>query len=136
MTRVFVDTSAILALLVRSDRFHAEAREGFGRLRAARSVLVTTSYVLVETYALLLRRCGLDAVSEFRRDFAPGLEVVWIDADRHERGLDIVIERASRDLGLVDAVSFVVMSELGLDVAFTFDRHFENEGFARIRDEP
>ncbi len=47
MSRVFVDTSALLALVVGSDQAHAEAREGFGRLRAERASLVTSSYVLV-----------------------------------------------------------------------------------------
>lgn len=136
MNRAFVDTSAILAYLAPTDQHHEGALTDFGRLRVARSALITTSYVLLETYALLLRRHGIGAVSDFRRDFAPSLEIVWIDADLHERGLDIVIERGSRALGLVDAVSFVVMRDLGLEVAFAFDSDFVSEGFTLVRDLP
>ena len=133
MTHAFVDTSAFLALLVRSDRSHSDARRGFDRLRAARAILVTTSYVLLETCALLQRRIGMEALADFRREFVPCLEVVWVDADLHERGLDIVVERGTRDLSLVDAVSFEVMRERGLGAAFAYDRHFEDEGFERVR---
>ncbi len=71
MSRVFVDTSALLALVVGSDQAHGEASEGFARLRAERASLVTSSYVLVETYAVLQARIGIGAVRIFRESFAP-----------------------------------------------------------------
>ena len=46
-----------------SHRLAAPAFEGFERRPA---VLVTTSYVLVETCALLARRAGMEAVRRFR----------------------------------------------------------------------
>ncbi len=67
----FVDTSAILALMVGSDRAHREAAEVFEKLRSRQAALVTTSYVLVETYALIDRRLGRDAVRDFRARFVP-----------------------------------------------------------------
>src|ERR1700687_4900696 len=105
MRRIFVDTSAVLALLVASDAAHRRARAVFARLSAARAALVTSSYVLVEIYALLGRRMGLGAVELFRNEFAPLLEVVWIDAARHEAGLDLLFERKKSKLSLVDATS-------------------------------
>ena len=48
MSRVFVDTSALFALLVSSDGSHRAAAASFERLRARRAPLVTSSYVLVE----------------------------------------------------------------------------------------
>ena len=46
----------------------------------------------------------------------------WVAYDRGESG------RA----GIVDQVSFVVMRRLGLDEAFTNDRHFQAAGFATL----
>ncbi len=129
MSRVFVDTSAILALLNPLDESHAAARRAFEKLQAREAALLTSSFVLVETYALLARRLGLDAVAAFRRDLAPLLEVVWIGSDLHEGGLDLLLERRVRDLSLVDAVSFLVMRQRRLDEVFAFDRHFRDEGF-------
>ena len=128
MSRVFVDTSAILALLVPTDAAHERAGAVFDRLRIREAVLLTTSYNLVETYALLGRRFGRDATASFRTDFAPLLQVVWVDCDLHERGLDLMLAHGA-GVSLVDAVSFVSIREHRLDEVFAFDRHFAQEGF-------
>jgi predicted nucleic acid-binding protein len=128
MSRVFVDTSGVVALLVSSDRAHRRAKRAFETLRARRSALITTSYVLVETNALLGRRLGMDAVRAFREDFAPLLEVVWVTQQLHERGLDDLITRRSKTLSLVDVISFLVFREQRLEEALAYDRHFEQEG--------
>lgn len=129
MTRVFVDTSAAYALLDAGDAAHARARRAFDRLRGREALLVTTSYVLVETCALVTRRLGLAALRDFREGFAPLLEVSWVDAELHEAALDLLFGRRKSSLSLVDAASFVIMRREGIDEAFAFDRHFDDEGF-------
>jgi predicted nucleic acid-binding protein len=124
-----VDTSAIIAVLLSDDRRHRQAREAFERLAERRDGLLTTSYVLLEAYALLGRRIGIEAVRLFREEFAPLLDVVWIDASTHERGLDLLLRQSDRHLTLVDAVSFVVVRDERVDELFAFDRDFEAEGF-------
>jgi predicted nucleic acid-binding protein len=128
VNRVFIDTSAIFALLVPTDAAHDRAAGVFDRLRAREPVLLTTSYNLVETYALLDRRIGRGATASFRSDFAPLLQIVWIDDGLHERGLDLMLDRPA-GVSLVDAVSFVCIREHRVDEVFAFDRHFEQEGF-------
>ena len=132
MSAVFADTSALLALLNPKDESHAEAEKAFGTLRVRQAPLISTSYVLVETYALVGRRLGLDAVRKFRTEFAPLLDVVWVDALLHDAGLDLLVDRNRRLLSLVDAVSFVTMRRRRVDEAFAFDPHFEEEGFTLI----
>ena len=132
MNAVFADTSGFLALLNTTDGNHARAKRAFGNLRVRQALLVSTSYVLVETYALLGRRLGLDAARSFRADFAPLIDVVWVDETLHNAGLDILLERRKRLLSLVDAVSFIVMRQKGVAEAFAIDPHFEREGFSLL----
>jgi len=132
MSAVFTDTSGLLALLNPDDVNHARAKQAFATLRARRASLVSTSFVLVEMYALLGRRFGLEAIRRFREDFAPLIEVVWVDEPLHEAGLDLLLGRRTRRLSLVDAVSFVTMRQRALNEAFAFDPHFEQEGFALL----
>lgn len=132
MNPVFADTSGLLALLNASDENHARAARAFGSLRARQAPLLSTSYVLVETYALLGRRFGRGAVHSFRVDFAPLLQIVWVDDALHNAGLDLLAEKRKRWLSLVDAVSFVAMQQRDLAEAFAFDRHFEEEGFVLV----
>ncbi len=67
----FVDTSALLAVLHAADANHARAARSWRRLVEADERLVTTSYVLVETLALLQHRFGLGAVGDFQDAVAP-----------------------------------------------------------------
>ncbi len=101
----------------------------FDRVAAAEYPLTTTSYVLVETYALVTRRLGLKAARAVREKIAPLLDVVWVAESLHERGLDRFIQRGSRSFSLVDAVSFEFLSDHPADAVFAFDRDFEHEGF-------
>jgi len=132
MSAVFADTSGLLALLNPADDNHARAKAAFESLRARRTTLVSTSVVLVETYALLGRRFGLDAVRSFRDDFAPLIDVVWVDEALHDAGLDLMLGRRRRQVSLVDAVSFVAMRQRKIEEAFAFDPHFEQEGFVLL----
>jgi uncharacterized protein len=132
VSTVFADTSALFALLDANDENHQWAADAFLRLRTRNAPLVSTLFVLVETYTLAGRRLGLDAVRRFRADFAPLLDVVWVDRALHDAGLDLLLERRKRRLSLVDAVSFVTMRQQHVSEAFVFDPHFEQEGFSVV----
>lgn len=93
---------------------------------------LSTSFVLVETYELVGRRLGLDAARSFRADFAPLIDVVWVDEALHNAGLDLLLDRRRRPLSLVDAVSFITMRQTNVAEAFAFDPHFEQEGFSVV----
>ena len=133
MNAVFGDTSAFLALLNAADTNHERAKRAFVTLGVRRAPLVSTSYVLVETYALVGRRLGVEAVGSFRADFAPLIDVVWVDEALHDAGMDLLLDRRTRLLSLVDAVSFVTMRKVDVEEAFAFDPHFEQEGFSLVR---
>jgi uncharacterized protein len=127
---VFADTSALLAVLNSGDENHARAARVFRSLLESDEQLVTTSYVLVETVALLQHRFGLSAVRGFQDALAPVLEVVWVDAELHAEATAALVTANRRELSLVDCVSFACMRRQGLTRAFHFDRHFREQGFA------
>jgi uncharacterized protein len=133
VSAVFADTSGLLALFNTTDDNHARAERAFGNLRARQALLVSTSYVLVETYALVGRRLGFEAVRSFRSDFAPLIDVVWVDETLHNAGLDMLLDRGERRLSLVDAVSFIVMRQRSVAEAFAIDPDFEQEGFSLVK---
>lgn len=126
---LFVDTSALLAVLDASDAGHPAAAEAWSDILDTDEELVTTSYVLVELYALVQRRLGLAALQTLDRDVYPLLHIVWVDAEPHRAGVAAVLGAGRRRLSLVDCVSFYVMSERGLTRAFALDRHFAERGF-------
>jgi predicted nucleic acid-binding protein len=125
----FVDTSAFLALLDADQPEHAAAASVWRTLLQDDEPLLTNSYVLVETYALVQRRLGIEAVRVFARDFAPLVEVDWIDAELHGAGLAALLTANRRQLSLVDCMSFEVMRRRGLARAFALDADFVEQGF-------
>ena len=98
-----------------------------------RATMIVTSYVLLETLALLQSRVGLDAARQFDHAFRPQLEVRWVDEGLHERAFRRLEIRGAKRVSLADCTSFVVMEEIGVSSAFAFGRHFEEEGFRLLR---
>lgn len=127
--RVFVDTSALLAVLDASDRWHLATRERWNHFLTTGAELVTTNYVLVELYALTQRRLGMQAVRTLYTDVQPVLTVVWVDEPTHRAGVEVLLSSGSRGPSLVDCVSFVVMRQEGIVDAFALDAHFGAQGF-------
>lgn len=125
----FVDTSAFLAVMGKDDENHARAKMAWGDLLEQRVPLVTSSYVLTETFAILQHRMGLDAVRVFHNDVYPILTIEWVAGVLHEKGIGAVLTARRKDLSLVDCVSFEVMRQRGIRKAFAFDAHFEEQGF-------
>jgi predicted nucleic acid-binding protein len=126
---VFADTSALYALMVRDDMMHVRAKKCFAHF-AQRSVqLISSSFVLVETIALLQRRIGLDAVQDFHVRIVPLLDVLWVNAEWYARAFLRLSSQGKRDLSLVDCLSFEIMEARAVTLAYTYDKHFEENGF-------
>jgi predicted nucleic acid-binding protein len=128
---VFVDTSALFALLDADDAHHPEAATYFAELDPVED-LVTHSYVLVETTALTQARIGLAAVRALADELTPRLEVHWVDEHVHRAALTALLASTERRVSLVDRVSFEVMRARGITRAFAFDPDFARQGFATV----
>jgi uncharacterized protein len=129
---IFVDTSAFLPLLNVLDRDHTAAQATWVELIQREETLVTTSYVLVETFALVQRRLGLKAIRDFQQDVMPILQTHWITASDHVTGVVALLAANRRQLSLVDCTSFHVMRQLGVNTVFAFDQHFAEQSFTSI----
>ena len=127
--KVFVDTSALLAILDEDDRYHREAAETFRALMAG-TELVTHNYVEVETLTLARRRLGRGAVARLTDRLLPSMTTIWVDEPLHRAAL-AAHRAAGASVSLVDNVSFEVMRREGIDRAFAFDADFEAQGFGR-----
>ncbi|MEK7310967.1 MAG: PIN domain-containing protein [Chloroflexota bacterium] len=127
-----MDTSAFLAVLDADDANHAATKATWEQLVRDGGDLVCTSYVLVESFALIQNRLGVDAVRAFHESVVPFLYIEWIDAHRHASSVAALLTAARRNLSLVDCSSFDAMRRLGITTVFTFDHHFAEQGFACI----
>jgi predicted nucleic acid-binding protein len=84
---VFIDTSAFFAVLDRDDANHLKATKQWSEILGRDRIMVTTNYVLVETFALLQHRLGLQAVRTFQEDVMPLVTVEWVGEETQDTAL-------------------------------------------------
>ncbi len=128
---ILVDTSAIFALVSPEDKFHAEAQDTFSELVERGDQLYTTSYVLVESSALIHRRLGFEVLRTFIQSIQGVWETIWIDRSTHEEIWNRMRSRDGTRLSLVDW-SVIVGSEKTRSAIFAFDSDFSTEGLRVI----
>jgi predicted nucleic acid-binding protein len=125
----FVDTSGLYAALDADSSDQPAATEIWQRLLREREPLLTSSYVLLETFALVQRRLGMTAVQVLHEDVRPLLEIAWVDESLHSTAVTALLAANRRGLSLVDCTSFAVMRSRGIRRAFAFDNDFALQGF-------
>jgi predicted nucleic acid-binding protein len=126
---IFVDTSALYAVLDRDDQNHSAAKAAWRELLEAEENLLVTNYIVVETTALVQHRLGMEAVRVLYGEIVPVLDVHWITEADHLHAQNALLATDRRKLSLVDCSSFHAMRTRMLRVAFAFDPHFREQGF-------
>lgn len=130
MTHVFVDTSALLALLDRADPRHAAVRDAFAGLRDAE--LLTHGYVVAESLAVARRRFGVDGAIALLDDILPVVEIVEVEPALHRRVQTQYRDSLPSGISFVDRVSFAVIERDALDAALATDADFRAAGVQLI----
>src|SRR4030043_787554 len=128
---VFVDTSAWIALINKSDVFYLKAKTIRDVLvRDDRQCLVT-DYVVVEIANSLSRISWRSSAIQLINSIyaSENINVVEIDKDIYVEAWKLYSERIDKEWSLTDCTSFVVMNRNGIAEAFTNDRHFDQAGF-------
>lgn len=133
---LFVDTSGWAYLADRHDPLHQTMRTVYEQTLKQRRRLVTTNYVIAELVPLLASRSRIprqqifafvDAIKS-----ASHIEIIHIDAVLDAEAWTLLKTRLDKEWSLVDASSFVVMSNHGMTEALTTDHHFTQAGFVRL----
>lgn len=136
---IFCDTSAWIALADPREKWHPELLKFSRRIAAGEfGRILTSDYVLDETYTLLRMKVGMESVRRLRDQLrkSPNYEVVKVSEDQFERAVDLMLSHDDRRWSLTDCTSFVVMRDLRLSDALTLDRNFTQSGFRQLPDVP
>lgn len=126
---LFVDTSALLAFLDADQPRHSDVVEAWDHAMLEERALLTSNYVLVESFALVQRRLGLDALRGLANVLVPLLQLLWIDEELHSAAVAALFVAGRRRLSLVDCTSFELMRRYGLTTALALDDDFARQGF-------
>ena len=125
--KVFVDTSALLAILDARDPNHERATSIL-KASLQGDDLFTHNYIHVEAEQLVRRRLGAEAAVRLLGELLPAFETVWVDEGIHAEAV-AALDGKGRAVSLVDQVSFAIMRSLNVNLALAFDGDFDREGY-------
>jgi hypothetical protein len=102
--------------------------------RGGHGAVITTSFVLDETATHIRMEWDAETAAKFVRAIleSESVTIVWIDAAKFRESLDLFQRSADKHWSFTDCASFVVMRDLGIERAFSFDHNFEEAGFVRL----
>jgi len=125
-TECYVDTSALIAFLDRSDSFHAQFRQLF----QTPPPLVTSALVVAEGHGWFLRRYDQRRAIQLLAfiDSLPDLTIRAFDGADLTKAGRVIRRFADQDLTLADAHGLLIMRERRIGSCWSTDRHLSMEG--------
>jgi uncharacterized protein len=131
---IFIDTSAIIALMNKKDQFHARAIDILAAITKGSSDLITTSHVFAETVTRIERKVSAKqailAGNMIRNN--DRIKIIIPQEGLIDNAWKIFQKYQDQGFSFVDCISFALMKELRLTKAFAFDKHFKIIGFETL----
>jgi predicted nucleic acid-binding protein len=131
---IFLDTSAWLALLNKSDHLYRTANQIWRELQRQRARFVTSEFVLLELANALAQPLFRSRIRSVVRDIQTKtyLEIVPLSSALLNEAWNLFESRPDKSWGITDCTSFVIMAEQNIKVALTADQHFVQAGFRKL----
>ena len=128
--RIFVDTSAFIALADSDDEHHEKARKFYSSQIALETRFLTSNFVVCETLNYLRTRISFPSAVRFRESVEGSriIEVHPITQAIEEKAFRIMKKFKDKAFSFTDCTSFALMDHLGIASAFGFDDHFRQYG--------
>jgi predicted nucleic acid-binding protein len=117
----YLDTSALIAFLDRSDSYHSL----FHRLFSSPPPLVTSALVLAEGHGWFLRRYDRLRATQFIVfiELLPTLTIMGFDASAFEETARVAKKYSDQNLTLADAHGLAIIRERRISSCWSTDRH-------------
>lgn len=134
MQKIFVDTSGWVALFVKNDSYHKKALDIFEGLKVSKSIMFTSDYVIDETITTILVR------GDHKQSVIAGqslltskiIKLVCVNTDYFQDAWELYQKYRDKKFSFTDVTSIVIMKELNINKAFSFDREFVQAGIELI----
>lgn len=129
--RIFVDTGAWIALTNAADQYHATAAQYWKTLHVSGTKLMTSNFVLDETYTRLRFKAGLQITLRFGEQIRSSqrLQIITVEVQMEKIAWEIFRKYADQRFSYTDCTSFAVMRAKKISEVFAFDTDFHIMGF-------
>ncbi|MCI0464296.1 MAG: PIN domain-containing protein [Gemmataceae bacterium] len=128
---IFADTGGLFAAFVPNDLDHPAADAW---LAANTEPLVATDYVVDELLTLLKIRSELQRALHLGQQVLTEeiLDMAWVTPGDVHQAWEVYRKYPDQAWSFTDCVSRVIMERLGIQTAFSFDKHFRQFGTVTV----
>ena len=127
--KVFIDTSAFVALFVDKEVDHEKVAKKYYNYRQQRAILFTSYYVLDELFTRLLYYGKVDVKKHIQTlksvMAANELTVLQIDEVLFEKSLEIFLKFSEHKISFTDATTYILYKDFAIEEIFTLDSDFK-----------
>ena len=97
---------------------------------------MTTDFVLEETLTIVRARAGIEKARLLSRGImdSRNVHLIWVEESHFRDALDLMFSGPDKTWSVTDCTSFVLMKDLSLQLAFSYDRDFRQAGFETVPD--
>ncbi len=127
---VFLDTNAFAALVNPRDQNHAAIIHIYQRLLEENHLLLTSNFVLDETYTLVRRRVSHAAAAALMETIArSSIRIRRITEEHETMAAAIFLRYAEHAFSFTDCTSFALIETDRIPLVLTVDRDFRHYRF-------
>ena len=128
--KIFIDSSAFIALADKTDQYHPQAKEYFATQLVQKTRLITSNFITCETVTYLRLRVSHQSAVHFWENLHQSrlISILGISVDLEEKAFQILKRFKDKDFSFTDCTSFALMESRALGTAFGFDDHFRQFG--------
>ncbi len=130
--KVFVDTLFLIAQHNAKDSNHRRALQAFADLlkQDARANFIITDYIFDELATFLMTRVSKHLAIKIGQNILQDgrTTMIQINKDRFYKAWETFSSKQDQSWSFTDCTSFIVIQELAIQTALSFDRHFRQFG--------
>lgn len=125
---IFIDSSAFIALVGTTDKFHLEATDWWNHNHQA--LLYTSNLIFIESLGWIRNKYGKKVAVDFGRNFFGGdIRIERVSLPDEDESWKFFQKKDGRSLSMIDCSSIILMKRLKIKDIFTFDQGFQKFGF-------
>jgi predicted nucleic acid-binding protein len=133
--RIFVDTGGWIAIATDTDKHHSKSKPHYLQLLKEKTNLLTSNYVLAETYTWLRYHAGYRYAIRFHEmvtaaENLGNLKILWVDRAIADAAWEIFEKYSDQVFSFTDCTSFVLARRAKVNEVFAFDKDFAVMEFA------
>lgn len=135
--KVFIDTSAWLAYILKSEKKHEQVKSSITAFVKDGTILSTSNDVIDETVTRLVYATNPSITSRYITFIEKSMAMknliqLWVDEQVQKEGLVIVKKFADQKISLTDATSMVLYRRYNMKAIVTLDSDFAKLGYNSV----